>query len=93
MAPRAYDFFELKGMIEAIFSALGVGLLTFTPADDAVFQPGRNARVRAGGQRASVAGCLAGAACAGGAPGPGTRAFPGGLAWARRRSGAANARG
>ncbi|MCA1669573.1 MAG: phenylalanine--tRNA ligase subunit beta [Thermomicrobia bacterium] len=56
IVPRAYDFFDLKGMIEAILPPLGVGSLSFTPADDPVFQPGRGARVAADGQQLGVIG-------------------------------------
>jgi len=56
IVPRAYDFFDLKGTIEAIVSALGVGPLIFGPTDDPVFQPGRVARVSAGDQTLGVIG-------------------------------------
>ncbi len=56
IAPRAYDFFDLKGIVEAILPALGVGSLAFVSADDLVFQPGRVARVSAGGQALGVIG-------------------------------------
>jgi len=56
VVPRAFDFYDLKGMIEAIMSALGVGPLVFVPTDDPVFQPGRVAHVSAGGQPIGVMG-------------------------------------
>jgi len=56
VTPRVYDFFDLKGTIEAILPALGVGLLAFAPVNDPVFQPGRVARVAAGGQTLGVIG-------------------------------------
>ena len=46
--PHAYDFFDLKGVIEAIFPVLGVGALIFSPSDDPMFQLGRVARVAIG---------------------------------------------
>ncbi len=56
VTPRAYDFFDLKGVIEAILPPLGVGPLAFVPADDPAFQPGRVARVSAGNQALGVIG-------------------------------------
>jgi phenylalanyl-tRNA synthetase beta chain len=56
VTPRAYDFFDLKGVIEAILSPLGVGPLAFVPTDDPVFQPGRCARVSVGSQALGVVG-------------------------------------
>jgi len=56
VAPRAYDFFDLKGSIEAMLPSLGVGPLTFAPTDDPVFQPGRVASVAAGGETLGVIG-------------------------------------
>ncbi|MHB8645519.1 MAG: phenylalanine--tRNA ligase subunit beta [Thermomicrobiales bacterium] len=56
VVPRAYDFFNLKGIVEAILPALGGGALAFGPDDDPVFQPGRVARVSAGGQMLGVIG-------------------------------------
>ena len=46
--PRPYDFFDLKGMIEAILPILALREITFAPDPDPVFQPGRCARVMAG---------------------------------------------
>ncbi|MDQ6831856.1 MAG: phenylalanine--tRNA ligase subunit beta, partial [Chloroflexota bacterium] len=56
VVPRAFDFYDLKGMIEAIMSALGVGPLVVVPTNDLVFQPGRVAHVSAGGQPIGVMG-------------------------------------
>jgi phenylalanyl-tRNA synthetase beta chain len=54
--PRAYDFFDLKGIIEAILPNLGLGGLAFARSDDPVFQPGRAARVSANGIALGVIG-------------------------------------
>lgn len=56
VAPRPYDFFDLKGMVEALFPAVGVANLTFAPTTDAVFQPGRVAAVTAAGARLGALG-------------------------------------
>ncbi len=53
---RPYDFWDLKGIVEAIMPAVGVAQLQFTPAVDAVFQPGRAAEVTANGARLGVCG-------------------------------------
>jgi phenylalanyl-tRNA synthetase beta chain len=49
VAPRAYDFFDLKGIIEAILPPLALTDVRFAAADDTVFQPGRAAQVTANG--------------------------------------------
>ncbi|MDQ6602001.1 MAG: phenylalanine--tRNA ligase subunit beta, partial [Chloroflexota bacterium] len=54
--PRAYDFFDLKGVVEAMLPPLGVGPLMFAPTDDPLFQPGRVASVSAGGETLGVIG-------------------------------------
>jgi phenylalanyl-tRNA synthetase beta chain len=54
--PRAYDFFDLKGIIEAILPTLGLGGLAFARSDDPVFQPGRAAQVSANGAMLGVFG-------------------------------------
>ncbi len=56
VTPRAYDFFDLKGVVEAILPSLGVGPLHFAPTDDPVFQPGRVARVAIAGDTLGVIG-------------------------------------
>ena len=45
--PHPYDFWDLKGVAEAIFPALGLTDLAFGAADDPVFQPGRTAMLTA----------------------------------------------
>lgn len=47
--PRGYDFFDLKGMLETILPTLALTGITFTPATDLVFQPGRVANVTGNG--------------------------------------------
>ena len=42
------DFFDLKGIIEALLSALHIADVTYQPGDDPVFHPGKCARVMAG---------------------------------------------
>ncbi|MGI8856713.1 MAG: phenylalanine--tRNA ligase subunit beta [Thermomicrobiales bacterium] len=54
--PRAYDFFDLKGMVEAILPTLGLGGVSFARSDDPVFQPGRAAAVSANGVMLGVLG-------------------------------------
>jgi phenylalanyl-tRNA synthetase beta chain len=54
--PRVYDFFDLKGIIEAILPTLGLGGLSFVPSDDPTFQPGRAAQVSANGTTLGVIG-------------------------------------
>jgi phenylalanyl-tRNA synthetase beta chain len=54
--PRAYDFFDLKGIIEAILPTLALGGLSFARSDDPVFQPGRAAQVSANGTMLGVIG-------------------------------------
>ena len=54
--PREYDFFDLKGMIEAILPALGGENVTFMAVDDPAFQPGRAARVSVGGDPLGILG-------------------------------------
>lgn len=49
-APHPYDFWDIKGVAEAIFPALGMTELAFAAADDPVFQPGRTAMLSANGQ-------------------------------------------
>ncbi len=56
VVPRAYDFYDLKGIIEAILPTLGVGPLTFAPVDDPIFQPGRAAQVVGDGAALGVIG-------------------------------------
>jgi phenylalanyl-tRNA synthetase beta chain len=46
--PRPYDFFDLKGVIEAVLPVLALRDIRFVPVPDPVFQPGRCARVTAG---------------------------------------------
>jgi len=53
---RPYDFWDLKGIVEAIMPAVGVAQLQFTPVTDPVFQPGRAAAVTANGVRLGVCG-------------------------------------
>ncbi len=54
--PRAYDFFDLKGIVEAMLPTLGLGGLSFAQSDDPVFQPGRAATVSANGAKLGVLG-------------------------------------
>lgn len=46
--PRPYDFFDLKGIVEAVLPILALRDIAFSPNPDPVFQPGRCARVTAG---------------------------------------------
>ena len=47
-AGKSLDFFDLKGLIEALLDALHVDGCTFDPAEDSAFHPGKCAAVQAG---------------------------------------------
>jgi phenylalanyl-tRNA synthetase beta chain len=50
------DFFDLKGVVEALVARLGVREVTYTPGDYAAFSPGRAAELRIGGELIGVFG-------------------------------------
>ncbi|MGQ9779740.1 MAG: phenylalanine--tRNA ligase subunit beta [Bacillota bacterium] len=45
--PRPFDFYDLKGLLQALFEGLGVEGATFVPATHPTFHPGRCAAVTA----------------------------------------------
>jgi phenylalanyl-tRNA synthetase beta chain len=49
-APRAYSYYDLKGMIEAVLSAVGVGEWHVERAVHAALHPGRSAALCLGGE-------------------------------------------
>jgi len=55
-AMRPYDFWDVKGVVEAIMPAVGMTALQFTATADPVFQPGRVAAVTANGVHLGVCG-------------------------------------
>ena len=53
---EALDFFDLKGIIEALLDRMGIRQTSYEPLESPTFQPGRAARVRADGQLLGVFG-------------------------------------
>ncbi|HEX5708257.1 MAG TPA: phenylalanine--tRNA ligase subunit beta, partial [Pyrinomonadaceae bacterium] len=56
--PRALDFYDLKGALEAAADALNAGALEFEPADVKHLRAGQSARVRFGGNAIGTLGRL-----------------------------------
>jgi phenylalanyl-tRNA synthetase beta chain len=52
------DFFDLKGVVEAVLQGLHVGEATFKPARRLAYYPGRTAELQVGGQNIGVMGQL-----------------------------------
>ena len=52
------DFYDLKGILESLFGALHLPEVSYTPADDPRFHPGRSAQVRSQGALLGVFGEL-----------------------------------
>lgn len=50
------DFFDLKGIVEALVGRLGLGEATYTPSDYPTLSPGRAAELRIGGEFVGVFG-------------------------------------
>ena len=69
-APRAADFLDLKGAVEAVLAGLGVTATAWRPARAAVLAPGEGAEVVHDGRVIAVAGRLADAAGAADLPVP-----------------------
>lgn len=57
-AAEEYDFYHMKGLLEAIFAELGTEPLTFDRANEEYLHPGRSAEVRLAGMRLGVLGEL-----------------------------------
>ncbi|HEY8599685.1 MAG TPA: phenylalanine--tRNA ligase subunit beta, partial [Thermomicrobiales bacterium] len=55
-AGAALDFFDLKGVVEALVGRLGLGEVTYTPSDYPSFSPGRTAELRVSGDLIGVFG-------------------------------------
>jgi phenylalanyl-tRNA synthetase beta chain len=55
---RAFDFFDLKGALEALLGAVGVSEWSLQPSLDRPFHPGRSAAIRFGSERAGSMGEL-----------------------------------
>ena len=56
--PRAVDFFDVKGCVEVLCSALGLGGFEFAPAAIGFLSPGRSAVIQAGGTTVATLGQL-----------------------------------
>lgn len=54
--PCAADFFDLKGVVEALLAGLHLGALSFEPATHPTFAPGRTARALVGGREVGILG-------------------------------------
>lgn len=52
------DFFDMKGMVEHVLNATGLAHLTFEPATDPAFHPGRTALVWSGSTKLGIIGEL-----------------------------------
>lgn len=58
-APRAFDFFDAKGLVEAVAERAGMDALVFAPdASHPMLHPGQSARVLLGGRPIGVVGAL-----------------------------------
>lgn len=57
-APQAFDFFDLKGMVEGLMADLHIEGLTFEPAQHPTFRPGRTARLLLNDRQVGVMGEL-----------------------------------
>lgn len=47
-SPRALDFFDLKGYLEAFLAALHIDNVQYVPAEDPIFHPGKFAQIKIG---------------------------------------------
>lgn len=47
-AGEAYDFYDLKGILEALFDALHIGQVSYSPMEHSFYHPGKCARICAG---------------------------------------------
>jgi phenylalanyl-tRNA synthetase beta chain len=57
-AAKAFDFFDLKGTLEALFSGLKVGAVEYSPGEHPSFHPGKCARILIDGKQVGVMGEL-----------------------------------
>jgi phenylalanyl-tRNA synthetase beta chain len=55
-APRPFDFYDLKAVFEALFSALHLQKISFRPASDPSFHPGKCAQIFVGEESLGVMG-------------------------------------
>lgn len=59
MQPQELDFYYLKGVLESMFSVLGINDVKFSPENNnPSFHPGRTAIIKAGGNKIGIAGEL-----------------------------------
>jgi phenylalanyl-tRNA synthetase beta chain len=57
-AEKTFDFFDLKGILEAMFAGLKLREVEFSPGEHPSFHPGKCARIFIGGQQVGVMGEL-----------------------------------
>ncbi|TET97762.1 MAG: phenylalanine--tRNA ligase subunit beta [Anaerolineales bacterium] len=55
---KEFDFFDLKGILEALFEGLKVGIVEYSPGEHPSFHPGKCARILVDGKQAGVMGEL-----------------------------------
>jgi phenylalanyl-tRNA synthetase beta chain len=55
---KEFDFFDLKGILEALFEGLKVGAVEYSPGEHPSFHPGKCARILVDGKQAGVMGEL-----------------------------------
>lgn len=55
-AAESMDYFDLKGVVEVVLGRLGIADAAYEPADSLIFQPGRAATLRVGGEIIGVMG-------------------------------------
>ncbi|MCK5316972.1 MAG: phenylalanine--tRNA ligase subunit beta, partial [Anaerolineales bacterium] len=55
---KEFDFFDLKGILEALFEGLKVGAVEYSPNEHPSFHPGKCARILVDGKQAGVMGEL-----------------------------------
>jgi len=58
LAAKEFDFFELKGILEALFEGLKVKNVEYSPGENPSFHPGKCARILIEGKQAGVMGEL-----------------------------------
>ena len=56
--PPGFDFYDVKGVAEALLAGLEVEQVTWEPGDEEAYHPGRSARVLAGGELLGTVGEL-----------------------------------
>ena len=61
--PRQVDFYDMKGVVEAYLSRLGVGEVSYRPVEKPLFHRGRTAVVEVKGKELGIVGELSDSAC------------------------------